>query len=521
MNPLCLQRVEGRKRKSKRKIKMKRILLISAAFIAMQTTFAQEKGLHLTLGGTAGKTAFACDLQEGSSLSGIGYSGTVGLQYFFNYHWGISLAGEYTLFNTQSRYNNKQFVFQNQIDDEGDLYNYYLHLQNWQENQQTCFVEIPLMLVYQYKFGKKEKAGVYFGLGVKYQMVLSSTFERYKGSIQTYGHYPEDNVWFGKEGESSTNYDHHAFGTNHFRTEEERSWNGNSGKNSLKAGFSAVAECGFLFSLSRRVDLSLGVAADYGLTNISSQNNPLVNVKEGTIQQNGNYVAENVTYNGVLNSGEASKINPYSLRGKIGIRIKLGRVKEMPEAETAEDEDEDEPSSQLAAKGRPDTIYVYPVVVYLPPSDTMPRYVSGGSGNRAGELYSPQAPSKVYLPAVEMPISWRDATEELEESIYFDLDKYALNAQAKAVLDRKVELMRRYPQAVITIIGRTCDKGNKEYNDRLSNDRAEAARVYMIKSGINADRIILKPMGMSNPTYANSSEHNRELNRRVDFIIAK
>jgi peptidoglycan-associated lipoprotein len=88
-------------------------------------------------------------------------------------------------------------------------------------------------------------------------------------------------------------------------------------------------------------------------------------------------------------------------------------------------------------------------------------------------------------------------------------------------LDRKVALMKKYPQAVITVIGHTCDKGNSGYNDILSYNRAETARVYLIKSGINDSRIISVPMGMKNPTYTNILEHNRELNRRVDFIIAK
>lgn len=498
---------------------MKRIFLIAVVFFAVQTTFAQEKGLHLTFGGGLGKTGFAYNLEDGACKGGIGYGGTLGLQYFFNYHWGISLAGEFYQFNTQSSYNDRKFIFPNQTDDEGDIYNFYLHLQNWQENQKTRFVEIPLMAVYQYKFGKKEKAGFYLGLGVKCQIPVSSTFERFKGAIQTYAYYPEDNIWLGKEDESSLNYDHHAYGTNNFKTEEERSWNGNSGKNTLKTGFAAVAECGFLFSLSRRVDLSLGVVADYGITSISKQNDPLLSIKNGATQQDGNYVAENVLYKGVLNSDQTPKINTYSVRGKIGLRIKFGRVKEIPEEDAYNEEDEEEHPASPTSKRAPDTIFVYPVIVYPQPSDSLLKQYT--PTDRVGERVTESIQGKIYEQTYKPEPLPQEIETELVESIYFDLDKYTLTPQAKAVLDRKAELMRKYPQAVITVIGHTCDKGNREYNDRLSYNRAEAARIYLIKSGISSARIVPVPMGMSNPTYTNSSEFNRELNRRVDFIIAK
>lgn len=490
---------------------MKRIFFVLVAVVAMQTAFAQEKGLHLTLGGGLGWTNFAYELEGGSNKGRLGYGGTLGAQYFFNMNWGISLAAEIYVFNTQSRYNgnlntapvkadfevtsenNRGFMFPGQIDDEGDKYDFYLHLRNWKENQKTTFFEIPLMLMYQKKYGRLERRGLYFGLGPKLQIPISSTFERYKGDVVTYGFYEifrgqESNHWFGKNGESS-DMPHHAFGTN-----PKRNW---TGDNTLKTGVSIVGEFGFLFSLGRsgRVDLSLGVVADYGLMNISNEKKELLGPVSGVTQQDADVVAGNVFYNGILNSDQTQHINPWSIRGKVGLRVKLGKLKERPI-----DDGNDGNEGYERPQRPPDTIFVYPIVVYTDPEP----------------VKRPDGPTKPYY---NDTISEEDEGYLLEP-IYFDLDKFSLTAKSIEVLNRKVELMKKYPHAVLTVVGHTCDIGKLEYNETLSANRAEAARMYLIQKGISPMRVITIPMGKRNPSVQNTSEANRALNRRVDFYLA-
>ena len=489
---------------------MKRVFFVLVTFFAMMTVSAQERGLHLTLGGGLGWTNFAYDLDGGSSKGRLGYGGTIGAQYFFGRHWGISLAGEFYVFNTQSRYNQeKGFVFQNQVDDEEDIYDLHINLINWKENQKTYFLEIPLMGVYQHKFGKKERHGLYFGLGVKAQIPIARySFERFEGDVRVYGHYPQWQIDFGEY-----DWDEHGFGLN-----KKRDWNGD---NALKTSFAAVGEFGFLFGLSRRVDLTLGVVADYGFRNINKQDDPLLGPESGVSQQDG-YVAEHVFYNGIINSDQIAQINPWSVRGKIGLRIKIGQLKPIVE----EEEDED-----LMEETRPsrkpiiDTIFVYPVIKYIHPDDYEDRLgMRPGDGSETGTGTRPgdgsgagralNMPRSIYDPIPE------DVEEELIESIYFDLDKSNLNAESIEILDRKVALMKKYPQAVLTVIGHTCNIGSIPYNERLSSERADAARMYLIQKGINPTRVITIPMGMKNPTYTNEGK-NRELNRRVDFFLSR
>ena len=472
---------------------MKRVFFALVVWVAMQTALAQEKGLHLTFGGGAGWTNFAYSLDGGSYSGKRGYGGTVGMQYFFSRHWGFSLAGEIYQFNTQSRYSSKSFLFEGEIDDEGDIYDLSVQLKNWKENQATHFVEVPLMLMFQHKFGKRERHGLYFGLGAKAQIPIRYSFERADGDVKVWAHYSDWNLPLGEDGKS-VELPQHGYGTN-----GNRRWNG---MHSLKTGFAAVGEFGFLFGLSPRVDLSLGVVADYGLTNISLKDNPLLGPISGKTQQEGSYVAENIYYNGILNSSQTAFINTMSLRGKVGLRIKLGKLKVRNESDFDVFDDESEGIGE-SRSGKPDTIYVHPVVVYLPTSEQQ-----SGSAEK-----QPQTETANQLTeAVE---------EELIEPIYFEKNKFTLTAEAKEVLDRKAALLKKYPQAIISIIGYTCNIGSGEYNDKLSNERAEAAKAYLIKKGINPRRIVPIPQGMHNPTYPNTSEANRELNRRVDFIIHK
>jgi len=477
---------------------IKKGFFASLIFFASLTAFAQEKGLHLILGGGLGRTNFTYDLDGGSYKDGLGHGGYLGMQYFFNSRWGISLSGEIFAFNTQSKYANQAFLFNGQTDDEGHPYNLTIRLKDWKENQTSNFLEIPLMGVFQHKFGKKSRHGLYAGVGVKAQIPLSNHFERAEGEIRVSGFYPKWKLPLGEEGKS-VELPQHGYGTN-----ANRLWEGTQ---NLKTGVALVGEFGFLIGLSPRVDLTLGASVDYGLTNISNRADNLLGPIDGKTQQDGSYVSEMVYYNGVLNSSHTSHINTMSVRGKIGLRIKIGKLTAQPEEL---EEDQDEITDNGRNSGVPDTIYVHPVIVYLPAS------VSSEQTSESNVEKVPVKENKTDTG--ELP---EEVVEELIESIYFDLNKSALNSDAKEVLNRKAALMKKYPQAIISIVGHTCNIGSGEYNEKLSYERAEAAKGYLIKKGINHSRIVLKPEGMKNPTYPNTSEVNRELNRRVDFFISQ
>ena len=485
---------------TKSKIKMKRVFFVIAVFFAMAAAHAQEKGLYLNFGGGVGQTNFRYNLDGGSYKGRIGQGGYLGAQYFFNRHWGLALSGEYFVFNTQSKYVDKSFLFNEQVDDEGHPYNLTIRLKNWKENQTTRFVEIPLMGMFQHKFGKQQRHGFYVGLGVKAQIPISNFYERAEGDIKVSGYYPAWHLPLGEEGKS-VELPQHGYGTN-----KNRLW---EGQQNLKTGFAAVGELGFLFGLSPRVDLTLGASIDYGFTNISNKKDNLLGPVSGKTQQDGSYVSEMVYYNGVLNSSQTAYINTMSVRGKIGLRIKLGKLSPPPVVEeAAEEENEEDKYPKYEQRASiVDTI----VIIHIPAEQPEPKVEKKESPVADNLLGKKETKEAEPLPKAE--------EEELIESIYFGLNKSTLDSASKEVLDRKVALMRKHPQTTLFVVGHTCNIGSSDYNEKLSYNRAEAAKVYLVKKGISASRIILVPQGMENPTYSNSSQHGKELNRRVDFYL--
>jgi outer membrane protein OmpA-like peptidoglycan-associated protein len=75
------------------------------------------------------------------------------------------------------------------------------------------------------------------------------------------------------------------------------------------------------------------------------------------------------------------------------------------------------------------------------------------------------------------------------------------------------------PDTDVTIIGHTDNSGSDEYNNRLSERRAEAVKTFTINQGIGASRINTRGKGESEPIADNSTEEGKAKNRRVEIVI--
>ena len=81
--------------------------------------------------------------------------------------------------------------------------------------------------------------------------------------------------------------------------------------------------------------------------------------------------------------------------------------------------------------------------------------------------------------------------------------------------------MKENPKVEIRLEGHTDNRGVAKYNLKLSKDRVEAVRDYLIKRGISKNRITGKGYGGSRPIADNENPATRILNRRVEFTIVK
>ena len=110
------------------------------------------------------------------------------------------------------------------------------------------------------------------------------------------------------------------------------------------------------------------------------------------------------------------------------------------------------------------------------------------------------------------------------EPIYFDYDLWYIRKESKPILNRVIELMKKYPTMIVESGSHTDVRGNNNYNLVLSSKRAASTRDYFLANGVPANRISAKGYGETVPIIKcepdNSCiEEQHELNRRSEFVI--
>lgn len=103
--------------------------------------------------------------------------------------------------------------------------------------------------------------------------------------------------------------------------------------------------------------------------------------------------------------------------------------------------------------------------------------------------------------------------------VNFEFDKSTLLPEAYPILEHSYETLKNNPDMKIEIQGHTDSKGSDEYNQKLSEQRAQAIYDYLIEEGIAPDRMITVGYGEQKPIADNSTEQGRAFNRRIEFKV--
>ncbi|MFN4115075.1 MAG: OmpA family protein, partial [Inhella sp.] len=91
--------------------------------------------------------------------------------------------------------------------------------------------------------------------------------------------------------------------------------------------------------------------------------------------------------------------------------------------------------------------------------------------------------------------------------------------EAKAKLDDLVSKMGAINLEVIIAVGHTDSVGSEEYNQRLSVNRAEAVKAYLVGKGIEANRVYTEGKGELSPVADNKTAEGRAKNRRTEIEV--
>jgi OmpA-OmpF porin, OOP family len=442
---------------------MKRQTIIALGFLFSSMLQAQEKQqyLHLTVGG--GLHHLSYDLQNGTQNGRFGNTINAGYSYFFTKHWGVQSGLGLQWFNARSTVNYLSAT--PQVDMDGETFEFRANYNNWQEKQQALFMDIPLTL--QYRHALSSKISLQGSAGGKISIPISSSFKTTGGSITTTGYYSRLNAELS---------DLPAYG---FRTIS----NSYDGTLSLRPSYMAIADVGGLYTLSPKVDLYLGAYINYGLNNA---------VKAETKEA---YQYDGV-YNGVLASNQAGKVTPISIGLKLGVYF---RLTESPKVIIAD---------KLPLITRPAAPVQKTDTVIAPQKEEAVAVVVTEQ-----PVVNPSA-AVVEEKIVERPL---EATSTI--TINFTKNSNETANEKSAEIKALREMLNANPNRCLQIIGHTCNWGTRRNNLRVGLRRADSVKTKLNAEGVPANKMTTESKGESEPLVPNTSDANREKNRRVEIRV--
>ncbi|MGF1751351.1 MULTISPECIES: OmpA family protein [Vibrio] len=107
----------------------------------------------------------------------------------------------------------------------------------------------------------------------------------------------------------------------------------------------------------------------------------------------------------------------------------------------------------------------------------------------------------------------------LENGIGFNSNSYALNSSINSTLKGVARVLVEYPDTSLVIDGFTDSSGNAQYNQELSEKRAEQVRSFLVSQNVAAGRAVARGNGERFPICSNSTSEGRKCNRRVEIKI--
>lgn len=117
-------------------------------------------------------------------------------------------------------------------------------------------------------------------------------------------------------------------------------------------------------------------------------------------------------------------------------------------------------------------------------------------------------------------VSLEKGAIKISERIYFETGRAEIQARSHSLLDEIAQVLIANPKLKkVRIEGHTDNVGNDMGNLKLSQNRAESVRQYLVKAGVAADRLDSRGFGESYPLTTNDTDEGRAQNRRVEFII--
>lgn len=449
---------------------MKRIIITASLLGGM---LYQATAQEFTIGINAAQAGTSYKLPNGKVQLKPSFGGEVGLQIPLSNHLKILTGLDFFQYQSKATLTDNQVYSHNQIDDMGSSFEYRVVTTGYNEVQTASALRIPLML--QLTTGSLEKTQWYFNAGGKFMLPGKISVKSTASKLTTTGYYPDVNA-------EVHSLPQHGFG-------DVSNWQSN-GAYSTKSGWFLSAGTGFSFKLSPsgKTRLYAGVYADYGLSNLKAGRESL-----SLITYNSQNVA-NVQANGTMGMNEVADLKLMNF----GVQLKLGFGNKQK-------------GKKAAINPKTETLpaaLIKPAVKQEVKADAKPEAINVVKQEQGSDATFKKMTA--------------DEEQMLKKPIFFgQKNSIDLDAAAKKHLDAVSVILKKYPESRIVIKGHTCDIGTAAVNEKRSLERATACADYLISQGVEKLRLQTKAMGTAEPVATNTSEENREKNRRVTLGLIK
>ena len=120
---------------------------------------------------------------------------------------------------------------------------------------------------------------------------------------------------------------------------------------------------------------------------------------------------------------------------------------------------------------------------------------------------------------IEVERQGDDIVLNMPSSVTFGFDSSELTSSARSALNDVSDVLHQYPETRINIAGHTDSTGSADYNQRLSERRAESVGNYLGQSGVDRSRLSMRGYGLTQPVASNDTESGRAQNRRVEITL--
>jgi outer membrane protein OmpA-like peptidoglycan-associated protein len=137
-----------------------------------------------------------------------------------------------------------------------------------------------------------------------------------------------------------------------------------------------------------------------------------------------------------------------------------------------------------------------------------------------GAINIPALPSdESYTEPFKVNVKFEAARTYTLDNVHFDFGKATIRPESFTELGELVSYLKNKDDIKVEIAGHTDNVGKDADNLKLSQQRAEAIRNYVLKKGIHPARIIAKGYGAAEPIADNDTDEGRQLNRRTEVRI--